>query len=72
MVTFGMDLSSLSLRKPHEKLPKSISLVTIFLLIGSPCRILYVFHTSVIGVKWGDEKDPIVVFLRGGCIEHFR
>ena len=41
MVTLGMDLGSFSLGKPREKLPKSIPLVTICLLIGIPLPILF-------------------------------
>ena len=42
MVTLGMDLGSFSLGKPLEKLPESIPLMTPFLLIGQPWRIIYV------------------------------
>ena len=42
MVTLGINLGSFSLGKPREKLPKSIPLVTIFFLIGSPWQILYI------------------------------
>ena len=41
MVTRGMGLGSFSLGKPRAKLSKSIPLVTIFRLIGSPWWILY-------------------------------
>ena len=43
MVTLGMDLGSFSEDKPCEKVPKSIPLVTIFLLKGEPWQILYTY-----------------------------
>ena len=44
MATLGMDLWCVSLGKPCANQHKSIPLVTIFLLKGSPWRILYILY----------------------------
>ena len=46
MVTLGMDLYCFALGKPCAKQHKSILLVTIVVLIGSPWWILYVSHAQ--------------------------
>ena len=51
MLTLGMDLCSLSLGKPREKLHKFISRVIIFLLIGKPWSILY-FPPQLPVIHW--------------------
>ena len=75
MVTLGMDLCHFELNKPGAKLHKSITPVTIFLLIGNPWWILHVpliVPISYVPDYLAHFLPPPIYLQRGGGAEYNR